>query len=81
MCVRVFVCVCVCVCGGGGLIAEGFNAEADDASNYQWVPSVYQMRPSEVIVIFISGNIDISLPGNTVLCEHFMFFLSLTCVS
>ena len=49
-------------------MAEGFNAEADDASNYHWVPSGYQMWQSEVIVIFISGNIDIFLLDNNVFC-------------
>jgi hypothetical protein len=62
-------------------MAEGFNDEADDASNYHWVPSGYQMKQSEVIVIFISGNIEIFLPDSTVLCGHFMFFFSLTGVT
>ena len=43
MCVCVYVCVC----------ARVLTAEADDASNYHWVPSGSQMRPSEVIVVFI----------------------------
>jgi hypothetical protein len=75
MCVCVCVCVCVFVCG---LMREGFNAEVVDTSNYHWVPRGYQAGQSEVIVVFLSGNIDIFLLDSTVPCEYFMFFSSLT---
>ena len=38
-------------------MTEGFNAEADDAPNYHWVPRGYQMKQSEVFATFLSCNI------------------------
>lgn len=57
-----------------GLMAEIFNLEAVNASNYLWVSRGYRMKQNEVTVIFLSYSIDVFVYGNTVRCEHPMYF-------